>query len=514
MCRNRSSKSSTTDSNSSGLIDGASVLACAVAPVAEGTTSVIAESAMNRGDYEIPHTVLIPGSNRVVPIGYKRRMTLLEMVAVQAAAAALVLLRTTWGINLRYGGFTRRPLSSFLNLFIVAALSRLLFVPFQLIYRELFLAPRLNKPEDVPPSTSSQFREAAGIKVHLLHESPPSPETSNTVLHFNHGFGACSLSWEPVLARLARSLNARALAHDMPGFGLTQRVPLRRTAGVYTLQKNAEITRALLKPGDSGSDSEGGHKHTILFGHSMGGVTAALAAVGAEFEPRYTTLVLVAPALTAVTRTPATTNLAAAAAADAPPSPQQRRARLSMLAAPFRGLRSAGERAARFLYRRALLPVASPLVALSLHPIVYSGAFWRTGLQKAWFDKAGVGLEVVNRYRWPSLVRRWDRGLALFVLSQSRWSKVAHSDTPEEPLVAALKRKADAGMRIILIHGAQDPLVSAASSRALKSLIPAIDLVELQNCGHVPHEEMPDAFLDVLAARLSPQRSTTAAPQS
>ncbi|CAN0325648.1 unnamed protein product, partial [Ectocarpus sp. 12 AP-2014] len=37
----------------------------------------------------------------------------------------------------------------------------------------------------------------------------------------NHGFGASSSSWSPVIRRLSRDLGALAIAHDTPGFGLT-----------------------------------------------------------------------------------------------------------------------------------------------------------------------------------------------------------------------------------------------------------------------------------------------------
>ena len=43
-------------------------------------------------------------------------------------------------------------------------------------------------------------------------------------IHFNHGFGASSLSWLPAIPSLTKRLNARVgLAHDAPGFGFTDR---------------------------------------------------------------------------------------------------------------------------------------------------------------------------------------------------------------------------------------------------------------------------------------------------
>lgn len=59
-----------------------------------------------------------------------------------------------------------------------------------------------------------------------------------TVLHMTHGFGASSSSWMPVIDQLSRGLGALAVAHDTPGFGLTDR-PSWWMAPKYSLQFNA-----------------------------------------------------------------------------------------------------------------------------------------------------------------------------------------------------------------------------------------------------------------------------------
>lgn len=89
---------------------------------------------------------------------------------------------------------------------------------------------------------SSRFEDVGGIKVHYLREDPTSvdgtPVPARRVLHMNHGFGASSSSWSPVIRRLSRDLGALAIAHDTPGFGLTGRVGLFET-NRYSLQSNA-----------------------------------------------------------------------------------------------------------------------------------------------------------------------------------------------------------------------------------------------------------------------------------
>lgn len=57
-------------------------------------------------------------------------------------------------------------------------------------------------------------------------------------MHMNHGFGASSLSWAPVIKGLSEALGAVTVAHDSPGFGLTGRPGLWRT-NQYSLRNNA-----------------------------------------------------------------------------------------------------------------------------------------------------------------------------------------------------------------------------------------------------------------------------------
>ena len=60
-------------------------------------------------------------------------------------------------------------------------------------------------------------------------EAPAGPQqaqqqgVAGRAVHCLHGFGASAFSWSFVLDGLARALGAVVTAHDMPGFGLTQR---------------------------------------------------------------------------------------------------------------------------------------------------------------------------------------------------------------------------------------------------------------------------------------------------
>ncbi|CAM9654898.1 unnamed protein product, partial [Ectocarpus fasciculatus] len=91
------------------------------------------------------------------------------------------------------------------------------------LYREIVLQPKLRSPESVA-FPNSRFEDVGGLKVHYLREDPTSvdgtPVPARRVLHMNHGFGASSSSWSPVIRSLSRDLGALAVAHDTPGFGL------------------------------------------------------------------------------------------------------------------------------------------------------------------------------------------------------------------------------------------------------------------------------------------------------
>lgn len=80
-------------------------------------------------------------------------------------------------------------------------------------------------------------------------EHAPSPPTNDVAatgvaaaIALYHGFGANLWSWMRVQQQLADETGATVLAHDMPGFGLTERAS---TASAYTLQRNGDIGRSL-----------------------------------------------------------------------------------------------------------------------------------------------------------------------------------------------------------------------------------------------------------------------------
>lgn len=65
-------------------------------------------------------------------------------------------------------------------------------------------------------SFAYSFTMVEGLEIHkLMKKNTGGPP--RRLIHCNHGFGASSLSFEPILVPLAQSLDGVVLAHDAPG---------------------------------------------------------------------------------------------------------------------------------------------------------------------------------------------------------------------------------------------------------------------------------------------------------
>jgi pimeloyl-ACP methyl ester carboxylesterase len=144
--------------------------------------------------------------------------------------------------------------------------------------------------------------------------------------------------------------------------------------------------------------------------------------------------------------------------------------------------------------RSAVLRAFTPVLLLLLRTAVYTPAFWRAGLSSAWRDRSRLTAPTLARYRRPSLAKRWDVGLVRFaraMLATSGRDALRHGTPTLELLTAAQ-------FPILIVHGADDRILPVRNSRALAELLgPRATLVEMPNCGHVPHEECPERFLDI-----------------
>lgn len=102
----------------------------------------------------------------------------------------------------------------------------------------------------------------------------------------------------------------------------------------------------------------------------------------------------------------------------------------------------------------------------------------------AWHDRSLVTPDVIAAYRAPLLVTNWDAGL---------WYVTAASHTLE-----LWSRVAGIAVPTLILHGDDDRLIPPEASRRLAELNTRMTLVPLADLGHVPQEEAPDRFLDIV----------------
>ena len=392
-------------------------------------------------------------------------------------------------------------------------------------------------PAEKAADADSRFAAIDGLRVHYKRRDAPTARDSSrqldseaspkTVVSCVHGFGANTYSWErAALGPLAERLGAVAVAHDAPGFGLTERSgDLNR----YTARTNAAISRAMLDLAESGDRAPGGEEEAsgktwndvvgemadgdaaaatesavsqsrkscrarrVVVGHSMGGVAAAIAAAEGDVDD----VVLVAPAVIAAPQasTAGGDRGNAGSASGSPANPAA-----AVLGALARALRV------------ALAFAASPLLKVAVRKLVRSAAFWRDGLGRAVGAAAARRMRVdatwADGYRRPSAVAGWDKGMVRVVLAAATGgvslarallgatSPTAEADKPANVIEALRASKA----RVLIVHGSDDMIVPVGNSRRLAELIPRAELVEMPGVGHMPHEEAPEAFLEAVTA--------------
>jgi len=102
-------------------------------------------------------------------------------------------------------------------------------------------------------------------------------------------------------------------------------------------------------------------------------------------------------------------------------------------------------------------------------------------LYSSWVDQSGITEEVLDNYTRPLKIKGWEAAFWEFTRYGVQ-SKI--QNLLGELRVATLVFVADG-----------DKIIPPASSRKVASLVPGSKLVEISNCGHIPHEEKPVEFL-------------------
>jgi pimeloyl-ACP methyl ester carboxylesterase len=339
----------------------------------------------------------------------------------------------------------------------------ILFRTTNFVLQDVFLPPsRISTPDLIAkfhlPSTLSHYEKVTlfhgqQLSVHSLrHDQHYLVSPNFTALYLNHGFGASSLSWLPVLSRLSERLGVRStVAHDAVGFGFTD-----RPTGVafYTPAMSAEIGLHLLNKTESNSLVM---LPTILVGHSMGSITTLEMASKFPFEKQLYVL-LVAPALGMSPRKKANTDEA---------SPVVEFMQTYLFGPPL-----------RYLLRR----------------LVGIDSFWINGLKLfAWGNPNEVTDSDILRFQWPAISVGWEDGLLRFVRATSGYS--------DGDLLARVANRPNT--RIFVVLGEKDMIVSRQTVERVFADFPEISIVEMKGCGHDPFEEKVGEFLDLVERLLS-----------
>jgi len=117
--------------------------------------------------------------------------------------------------------------------------------------------------------------------------------------------------------------------------------------------------------------------------------------------------------------------------------------------------------------------------------MVRSAVRWsEAAIRTAWDDPNKITMELVSGYKKPLQADDWDRAL---------WELVVAS----HPL--GLETQLDEiSVPVLVITGDRDRFVPTDQSRRLGAELPHAELVVIPACGHVPHEECPEAFLSAV----------------
>eukprot|EP01018_Ginkgo_biloba_P016281 Gb_19642 [translate_table: standard] len=259
-----------------------------------------------------------------------------------------------------------------------------------------------------------------------------------------HGFGGGVFSWRHVMSPLARQTGCAVAAFDRPGWGLTSR-PLRgeweekRLPNPYELQSQVNLLFSFCR--------EMGFSSVVLVGHDDGGLLALMAAERAQASRDVHQVQIKGVVLIGVS--------------------------LSREVVPA---------FARILLHTSLgQHMLRPLLRTEISQVAN---------RRAWYDATKLTPDVIDLYKAPLCVEGWDK--ALGEVSKLSSSNVLSSHNASELL------KAVHDLPVLIAAGAEDILVSLKSSQVLASKLPNSRLVAVSGCGHLPHEECPEALLAAL----------------
>ena len=349
--------------------------------------------------------------------------------------------------------------------------------------------------DNFTPYTGGQLFQDS---IHYLQTRPI--EEVKPCLQLFHGFGASSLSFLSVLHHFHKLKSAHVFASDLVGFGFNRRSELSRLPQViYSPRWNAAVSNQIV------NSSSVRANEFVIIGHSMGAIPAIVATALRRYEsPEVNlSLVLEAPALrleSSPGHMPAEQiirNLALEAVSeyrnDSVLKPTLLRRLVGLPLLPLVIIRWIGMAILRFLVRR----------------LTQLDGLWNNGLKLAFYDFRKSTSPGPNGYRLPSKAKGFDKQFLNFVFSPARFRYTNRFIGSGITALDALKALHFLGVRIILIHGKNDNVVPLTASRNIKAQLSGIELHEIDECGHIPHEEKPEVFNAILDSFVIHNSDTT-----
>lgn len=109
--------------------------------------------------------------------------------------------------------------------------------------------------------------------------------------------------------------------------------------------------------------------------------------------------------------------------------------------------------------------------------------------ESAWYRPELIGEELKDHYLQPLQVSQWDRSLLLY------------TKATEDPKI--VRRLKELEIPTLIIHGREDRIVPVKQSIRLHEELANSQLVILEECGHVPHEELPEQTAELIRRFIS-----------
>lgn len=309
----------------------------------------------------------------------------------------------------------------------------------------------------------SCFAELMGLTVHYKLLGREFAREKCIVLI--HGFGGGAFSWRHVMENLAGMAGCRVLAFDRPGFGLSSKPDpqgMSEDRNPYLFSNQARLCLDLCR--------RLGIEETVLVGHEDGAVLATMVAAR-HFEQR--------PQCLSNESALSVGEDSLSLAEEGLPMQEPRTVGLVLL--------SSG--------------LSEELILSSFTDMLLRARLGRTALRsllktelsdvlnrRSWYDPDKITPELVEEYRRPFALQGWEAAL----------TEISRLRTRQGQMDVYRSLLEHGNLPVLMIVGEEDRLVDVFEAAELASKLPHATLVTLDECGHLPHEEVPDLLVSHL----------------